>query len=151
MKRLQILPIKRVGVLLLLLLVSLVFLHDFCDEKQKHQVAQAIKAQWDKPDRPVEVLVVVVEDDFAIADWLQEARGGRAVLRNMNGSWQTLACGDAQIKHVQKLTQFGMRLPQAQAIVQQLQLEERNISQEKLRRIDQFSGVVDMRHHAFHH
>lgn len=151
LKRLNRWPAKLVGVVLLLLLASWVFMHDVFEDEQKQAVTQAIKLHWEQPNQPVEVLAVAVEKEFAIADWIQGERGGRAVLRKNNEDWQTLACGDAQIKNAQTLTQYGLSLPQAQAIVQQLQLEEQHIPAEKLQLIDEFSNVVDMRHHLFHH
>lgn len=151
LKRFNRWPAKWVGVVLLLLLASLVFVEDIFEDEQKQAVTQAIKLQWEQPNQPVEVLAVAVEKEFAIADWIQGARGGRAVLRKNEGAWQTLACGDVHIKHAQTLTQFGLSLPQAQVIVQQLQLEEQHVPVEKLQLIDQFSGIVDMRHHLFHH
>jgi len=117
----------------------------------KENIIQVIKMQWDQPQNPVAVPVVAVSELYAVADWTQGARGGRALLKFNEGHWQMLACGDAQIKSVFRLTQMGVAKENAQDIVQQLTFDEVQLSQAQLSVINSFSGVVDLFTHPEHH
>ena len=113
-------------------------------------VISAIQTQWQQPNQPVYVPVVAVSAPFAIADWIQEARGGRALLKLTDGHWQTLACGDAQIKNVYTLGKMGVPASHAAVIVQQLNLDEVNLTNAQLSLINSYSGVMNMETHLHH-
>ena len=44
-------------------------------------VEHAMKALFDKPQSPLKVAAVSVEGDYALAGWIQDQRGGRALLK----------------------------------------------------------------------
>lgn len=138
-----------VGFFLLLCVTAIVFYCDTTLASPKEEVIRAIKQQWEKPDHLVAVPVVAVQDEFAIADWLQGNHGGRAMLRKMHGAWQTLACGDAKMKTVIQLNQFGVPAPQAELLIHALNAQEQHLTQEELQMIDGFSGIMELREH--HH
>jgi len=117
----------------------------------KEHIIQAIKMQWDQPQHPVSVPVVAISVPYAVADWTQDARGGRALLKLNDRHWQALACGDAQIKSVFKLEKMGVPKAHAEEIVQQLTLEETQLSQAAISTINSFSGVVDLLTDPEHH
>jgi hypothetical protein len=48
-------------------------------------VEHVLKAQFDKPEAPLSVAPVSVEGNYAVAGWLQGARGGRALLLAASG------------------------------------------------------------------
>lgn len=141
--------LHKFGFFLLLWVTAIVFYCDTFSASPKEEVIRAIKLQWEKPDYLVAVPVVAVRQEFAIADWLQGNRGGRAMLRKMHGVWQTLACGDAKMKTVAQLKQFGVPEPQAQLLIQALNEQEQHLTQEELQVIDGFSGIMELRQH--HH
>lgn len=140
---------KKIGFSLLLCVTAVVFYCDIALADPKEEVIQAIKLQWGKPDHLVAVPVVAVEHEFAMADWLQGRHGGRAVLRKMHGAWQTLACGDAKIKTVAQLKQFGVPESEAKLLIQALSAQEQHLTQEELQAINGFSGIMELRQH--HH
>jgi hypothetical protein len=142
------------------LFIALCFIYSFfnmsayaVDENahQKQQVIHAIKMQWEKPHHQVDVPVVALIEDFSIAAWIQGKHGGRAVLRKNNGTWQTLACGDAQIKTLQTLKTYGMNNTQANALIRQLNQEEQSLSKAMLGKINGFSGIMNVDSHHHHH
>ncbi|MEY4028656.1 MAG: hypothetical protein RLZZ329_2376 [Pseudomonadota bacterium] len=61
--------------------------------KEAQGIVQAMKRQFDKPQSPLKVAPVVVEGDWALAGWLQDARGGRALLQKRHGHWVIGDCG----------------------------------------------------------
>lgn len=140
---------KRYAFFLLLCVVAIVFYCDITSTTPKDDVIHAIKLQWEKPDHHVAVPVVAVEHEFAMADWLQGHHGGRAVLRKMHGAWQTLACGDAKVKTVAQLKQFGVPESEAKLLIQALSAQEQHLTQEELQAINGFSGIMELRQH--HH
>lgn len=141
--------VYKIGFFLLLCVTTAVFYCDIALAEPKDEVIRAIKLQWEKPDHLVAVPVVAVQQEFAIADWLQGNHGGRAMLRKMHGTWQTLACGDAKMKTVAQLKLFGVPEPQAQMLIQVLNAQEQYLTQEELQAINGFSGIMELRQH--HH
>lgn len=119
------------------------------------EIIQVLKNQFDPPATPLEVLVVVVSGDYAVADWLQENRGGRALLRHDADGWHTQMCSGAQFKSVQVLLQAGVPSADTERISQDLAAQEGNLNAEQLKKIDSFQGITDMltqpEHHHEHH
>ena len=119
------------------------------------QIIQVLKNQFERPVTPLDVPVVVVSGDYAVADWLQDNRGGRALLRHDADGWHTLMCSGAQFKSPQALRQAGVQEEDAIRISQELSQKEQNLSAEQLKQIDSFQGIVDVltqpEHHHEHH
>jgi hypothetical protein len=119
------------------------------------EIIQVLKNQFDRPVNSLEVPVVVVSGDYAVADWLQDNRGGRALLRHDVDGWHTQMCSGAQFKSVQVLLQAGVPSADAERISQDLAVQESNLIAEQLKKIDSFQGIVDMltqqEHHHEHH
>jgi hypothetical protein len=93
----------------------------------------------------------VVSGDYAVADWLQDNRGGRALLRRDIDGWHTLMCGGAQFKTPQALRQAGVQGDDAKIISQALVQKEQNLTGEQLKKIDGFQGIVDVLTNPDHH
>lgn len=119
------------------------------------QIIQVLKNQFERPVTPLDVPVVVVSGDYAVADWLQGNRGGRALLRHDSDGWHALMCSGVQFKSPQSLRQAGMQQEDAIHISQELSQKEQNLSVEQLKKIDGFQGIVDVltqpEHHHEHH
>ncbi|HQN64131.1 MAG TPA: copper uptake system-associated protein [Methylophilus sp.] len=128
-------------ILLALLLPPFVYA---ADAPAQAQIVKVLKDQFDRPVTPLEVPVVVVSGDFAVADWLQDKRGGRALLRRDADGWHTLMCSGAQFKSTQVLRQAGVQEEDASHISQKLAHEEKRLTAEQLKKIDSFEGVIDV-------
>lgn len=114
------------------------------DTAQEIAITEVIKKQWDKPNQPVLVPVVVVSHDFAIADWIQEPRGGRALLRLNAGHWQALMCGDDHLKQYRRLTDMGVPDADAERLIAALTQAEAQLSLDQQTTINSFKGMVDL-------
>jgi hypothetical protein len=118
-------------------------------------ISITIKKQWETPQSLVEVPVIAVGTHYALVDWVQDKRGGRALLRLNEGEWQTLMCGSAQLKSTQALERAGVSGEEARKISENLTVQEINLTTEQLELIDGFEGIMNVltnpRHHHEHH
>ena len=55
-------------------------------------IIHVLKSQFERPNKPLDVPVVVVSGDYAVADWLQGDKGGRALLRRNADGWRVQMC-----------------------------------------------------------
>lgn len=114
------------------------------------QIKAVISSIYDKPDAKVEADPIVVSGDYAVADWIQGNRGGRALLHRINGKWTIAACGANDLQKVKTLTDAGIPLKTAKALASHLSSAEKNISQERLKMFSLF-GTKDDPASAEHH
>lgn len=135
-----------------LLMTSSVIVHAD-DGSAQHQIREVISTAYDKPDHKVETSPIAVADDYAVADWTQGNRGGRALLRRIDGKWTISACGADELKKVSTLTDAGIPAKTATSIVDQLTTAEQAVSPERLKRFSLFGTMNDpvMAEHHQHH
>ncbi|OQW70555.1 MAG: hypothetical protein BVN34_00760 [Proteobacteria bacterium ST_bin12] len=114
------------------------------DTAHEIAIAETIKQQWQKPNRPVSVPVVAVSHDFAIADWIQEPKGGKALLRFNAGHWQTLMCGDVNLMQQKRLEEAGVPAKDAQQLIASLTQSEAQLTADQQTTINSFQGIVDL-------
>ena len=74
----------------------------------EQSIEHAMKALFDKPGAPLKVAPVSVEGAYAVAGWIQNDRGGRALLKKANGKWSIQLCGGDGLKQAATLTMTGM-------------------------------------------
>jgi hypothetical protein len=115
------------------------------------QIIQVLKNQFERPVTHLDVPVVVVSGDYAVADWLQDNQGGRALLRQDADGWRTLMCSGVQFKSPQALRQAGVQENDATSISLELSQKEQNLTKEQLKKIDSFQGIVDVLTNPDHH
>ncbi len=84
------------------------------------QIQAVIGKTYDKPNNKVNTTPISIADDFAVADWTQGKRGGRALMKRINGNWEILACGNDGLKDTKSLVKAGMSEKTASAIVKKL-------------------------------
>jgi len=121
------------------------------DVAQHAAIESSIKAQWEKPDHPIRVPVIVVSGDYAIADWIQAPKGGRALLKHHAGHWQTLMCGDANMKELRHLVDAGVPESEAEKLVLELTQAEASLTVDEQTTINSFVGMVDLLKARHHH
>jgi hypothetical protein len=84
------------------------------------QIQAVIGKTYDKPNNKVNTTPISIADDFAVADWTQGKRGGRALMKRINGNWEILACGNDGLKDTKSLVKAGMSEKTASTIVKKL-------------------------------
>ncbi|NOT15226.1 MAG: copper uptake system-associated protein [Methylotenera sp.] len=122
------------------------------DDNTSHQQIKAIiSSTYDKPDHKVETTPIAVIDDYAVADWTQGQRGGRALLHRSNGKWIIMACGADGLKEVKTLTEAGIPDQTAKSLVTQLTSAEKSVSPDRLKQFSLFGTKDDPAAHEHHH
>jgi hypothetical protein len=114
-------------------------------------IIHVLKSQFERPNKPLEVPVVVVSGDYAVADWLQGDKGGRALLRRNADGWRVQMCSGAQFKSSQVLRQAGVQADDANQISRALKKNEQSLTHEQLKKIDSFQGIMDVLSNPEHH
>jgi hypothetical protein len=107
-------------------------------------VRQLLRGMFDKPEAPLTLDAVVVEADYAIADWMQGQAGGRALLRRKGDGWQLILCAGDEIRTSPALMRIGLPARHAEALAQKLAEAERSVPPERLAMISAFNGIVRM-------
>lgn len=120
-------------------------------QADQNAILQQMHATWDRPDTPLEAGPVVVEGDYAVADWTQGSTGGRALLKHDHGAWITLLCAGDGIRDAAGLTEVGLPEAQARALAAKLAEAERQVAPERLARMSAFAGIVRMQPNAGEH
>ena len=125
------------------------------------KIQAVIGKTYDKPNNKVNTTPISAIDDFAVADWTQGDRGGRALMKRINGNWKILACGNDGLKDTKSLVKAGMSEKIASAIVKKLSDLEKSEDPTRLAKFNLFGTPNDpinkneddphKHHHHSHH
>jgi len=113
------------------------------EQSPQQQIQTLISTIYDKPNLKVETSPIVIVDEYAVADWVQGERGGRALLQRIKGKWAIMACGANGLKDVKTLTEAGIPRPTAESIVSKLTNEEKAIDAHRLHLFSLFGTKDD--------
>lgn len=115
------------------------------------QIRHLINKTFDRPDSKVKIDPVVVAAPYAIADWTQDAKAGRALIKLENGNWQLLACGGTGMKTTASLIQQGVPENIAVILSQQLSNAEKVLDNQQVESFDSFGPAVIFSDSGSHH
>ncbi len=118
------------------------------------QIRQLINKTFDRPDSKVKIEPVVMAESYAIADWVQDTKAGRALLKMENGKWRLLACGGSGMKTAASLMQQGVPEAVAVKLSQLLSDAEKTLQEKEVEGFDSFGPSVifsDSNPHHSHH
>ena len=85
---------------------------------------------------------MVVENNFAVADWTQASAGGRALLKKNSNQWTITLCAGDGLKNIDFLIQAGVPRDQGSALIKKLEKAEQDIPAERIKQFSLFSGAV---------
>jgi hypothetical protein len=120
-------------------------------------IRTVMKKQFDRPDATLSVEPITVQGSTAVAGWVQENRGGRALLRKTHGRWTISACAGDGLTQADVLYMAGLQPAAAQALAHAVQRAEASLSKERLALFASFEGMVQIDphaqgdHHSAHH
>jgi hypothetical protein len=136
----------------LLLLSSLFSPNVFADPAEEDAIRHVISSEWSKPEAQVEVNPVITSDEYAMAGWTQNERGGRALLKKTHGQWMVLFCGGEKLTEQAELHKLGIPAEIASQLLLKLNAAEKNVSSQRRERFSSFEGVVPVSgsQHAHH-
>ena len=105
-------------------------------------IEHAMKVLFDKPGAPLKVAPISVEGAYAVAGWIQNDRGGRALLKKENDKWSIQVCGGDGLKQSSSLTMTGMDQSSANRLAQKIAAAEKNMTSDQVKKFAMFEGVV---------
>jgi hypothetical protein len=107
-------------------------------------IRSVLRSTWDRPDAVVQVDPIVVAHGDAIAGWTQGEMGGRALLRQKNGTWVVLLCGGDSLREASALRAAGVDQDNASALVTSLMRAESKLDPKRVAQFSRFEGLVTM-------
>jgi hypothetical protein len=119
-------------------------------------IRKVMRETWERPGAPLALEPVVVAGDFAIAGWIQDDRGGRALLKFKNGTWQVILCSGDHLKDAATTIAVGARPEIAKALVTKLLDVEKVMPREQRAKLSLFDGILNVEaagahgHHPSH-
>lgn len=131
--------------------LTLFMCKSIADVAQHTAIESRIKVLWETPDHPIQVPVIVVSGNYAIVDWIQQPKGGRALLKQQHGHWHTLMCGDANLKQPRHLVAAGVPEADADKLTLALTQAEASLTLDEQTTINSFVGMVDLLKAPHHH
>ncbi len=105
-------------------------------------IRHVMMAEFDRPEAPLTVDPVTVEDDFAVAAWSQGEQGGRALVRRHEGAWMVWLCSGEGMKDTALLVDAGMEHAAAERLIAGFQAAEATLPADVVARFDNFDGIV---------
>lgn len=105
-------------------------------------ITHVMKAQFDQPDNPLTVEPVSIEGDFAVAGWSQGGKGGRALLKLVDGEWTIHLCSGAGLKQAQLMHEAGMDMAAAEKLATLINTAEAKLDPAKVALFDSFEGTM---------
>ena len=108
----------------------------------EQSIEHAMKVLFDKPGAPLKVAPVNVEGTYAVAGWIQNDRGGRALLKKSNGKWSIQVCGGDGLRQSSSLTMTGMDQASASRLAQKIAAAESQMPAVHVKKFALFEGVV---------
>jgi len=103
-------------------------------------IRAVIASTYDTPDTKVETAPIVVRGDYAVADWIQGHRGGRALMQRRDGAWQIAACGGEAFRTVDGLKLAGVPADTAVQLVALLTRAEGSLANDRVKLFDSFDA-----------
>ena len=95
-----------------------------------------------RQEAPLSVAPVVVVGDHAIAGWVQDKLGGRALMRKVRGAWTIHLCSGDPLKNADMLASTGIPVDVARTLADRLALAERAIPAATVALFSTFEGLV---------
>lgn len=114
------------------------------DTPDQVAIKSAMHAMFDRPDTPLVIDPVVVDDGFAVAGWTQGQMGGRAFLRAANGKWTLVLCSGEQITTAEALAASGVPQATASKLAAEIAAADSAVDAARLKKLASFEGTVRM-------
>lgn len=110
-------------------------------------IPAVMKEIFETPENKLTVNPVVVQGDFAVAGWVQEGKGGRALLKKGHKGWAIHLCSGDSLKEAANLAKVGMSEADAKTLADNLAAAESSIDAKTLELFASFEGTVMMDGH----
>jgi len=116
----------------------------FAESPDQVAIMAAMHVMFDENNAELVISPVVVEGDFAIADWIQGGAGGRAFLRKDADKWALVLCSGDAIRSAAALASVGVPVDAARRLALAITAAEKGIPTDRLKKFASFQGMVPM-------
>ena len=111
---------------------------------EQDEIRTLMRQTWERPGAPLSVDPVVVLEGYSIAGWVQDDRGGRALLRKKQETWEVVLCSGDHLRSPETITAVGASEDLARRLVQALLAAEGGLPPDRLVKLSSFEGIVRM-------
>ena len=122
----------------------------FADTADQRAIMAVMRGMFDQPNVDLVIGPIVVEGDFAVADWIQSNVGGRAFLRKDARSWTLMLCAGDEIRSAEALKVSGVPTGTAERLASAIAAAEKDIPTDRLKKFASFQGMAPMDPHSQH-
>ena len=84
------------------------------------EIRALISQEFDRPGAAVVSDPIVIEQEFAVADWIQGEKGGRALLRKRDGEWLIMLCAGDGVRQAKSMIEADVPSLAANALAAKL-------------------------------
>jgi hypothetical protein len=113
-------------------------------------IRSLMKTTWERPDAPLKVAFVTVEGDYAVAGWIFEGQGGRALLIRHDGLWEVRLCGGDGLVKPDSIHTAGAPHEVAAKLAAHVAEAEAALSEDDRSKLSLFHGLVEIAPGAAH-
>lgn len=138
------------ALILALLLTSTPFLALADNATEQQNIQQMMRHNFERPDSPLDIGPITVEGEHAVAGWLQDKRGGRALLRKSPHGWRVVLCAGDSLLDPATLRSAGLSSRDSQQLSQAVHNAESKQPQERIKQFALFQGVLKVDKDAAH-
>jgi hypothetical protein len=118
--------------------------HVDADADPESEIRDLLRTMFDAPDKPLTVDPVVVVEDWAVAGWLQDGKGGRVLLHNEDQAWRLQVLGGDTLKTSDGLAEHGVGAEAARKLADQQASAEQALGLDVLKLLDSFQGSISL-------
>ena len=116
------------------------------DAQEASAIRTLIGTTFDKPKAKVQTDPIAIVGDYAVADWIQGKRGGRALIRrNKDSKWEIAMCAGKGLTEQTTLEQSGIPAETAKALLEKLAQVEKDIPAARRHKFDLFRDKGSMK------
>jgi len=118
---------------------------------QNEEVRAFIGQTFDRPDAQVVIDPVVIEQNYALADWVQGKNGGRALLRRGEQNWEILLCAGDALKKASTIQAAGVPEEIAYTLQSKLAEAESALPAQQVKLFSRFRAKQQQPARGHHH
>lgn len=107
-------------------------------------IASMMRAMFERRGAPLDAGPIVIDGDYAVADWTQGEMGGRALLERRADGWAIVLCAGDVLRTEAGVQSVGVPAPHAQRLARALAARERDVPTDRLAAMARFEGIVRM-------
>ncbi|MDP1997685.1 MAG: copper uptake system-associated protein [Gallionella sp.] len=140
---------KAITALLFVCAAPIPSLANAADETQ--DIRSSIGHTFDRPDAIVVTDPIVVENEYALAGWIQGEKGGRALLRKKDGQWSVMLCSGDGLKKTETLLNAGVPQSTAEVLAGKLAHAESGLPPSQVKMFGLFGSQQILHHEQNEH